>query len=239
MTPQQLKKQYVDCESFLDAFSAEKQTEITKNLHNVWFGEFPTLGVINNVFPNTAQKWLILQIDDLQKYVRLGDSEKFTTLQFIQLVELIFREFYYLKVSEIMYFFMLIKSATFGKIYNKIDPLNIMEWLRQFIVFYRKPAIDEGMQQIETAYYKWHDQYAVKGRDFNRELPAIMKLINSKEDSKSENIATNSTDKILESALGLVNNTAGLMESDLESVSKIWAKKYGCTPQEYIKNNKG
>lgn len=224
-------------ESFLAAFSADKQIEITSNEFNIWFGAYPTLSVINTVFPGTAQQWLILQLNDLQDYLRIGDTERLTEFHNIQISVLIFREFYYLKVSEIMYFFMLIKSAIFGKIYNKIDPLNIMEWLRHFVVFYRKPAIDAGMQQIEDAYEQWHSQNVIKDRDLNHELPNLMRLI-------SEKIGGNKapdpegSDLVYESALTLVNNTAYLSPEDLMAVCRVWTARHGCDPYEYVTKNK-
>ena len=224
-------------ESFLDAFSANKQIEITSNEFNIWFGAYPTLSVINAVFPKTAQHWLILQLIDLQDYLRINDTERLTALHNIQLSELIFREFYYLKASEIMYFFILVKSAIFGKIYNKIDPMNIMEWLRSFVISYREPAIDEGMRQIEAAYNKWHDEAAVKGRDFNRELPAIL---SAKEDEqkKQEQPSGENTDAVLESAKALVKNSLGLSEDVVIAMCKSWAARYGCSPEEYIISHK-
>lgn len=224
-------------ESFLDAFSANKQIEITSNEFNIWFGAYPTLSVINAVFPKTAQQWLILQLIDLQDYLRINDTERLTALHNIQLSELIFREFYYLKASEIMYFFILVKSAIFGKIYNKIDPMNIMEWLRSFVISYREPAIDEGMRQIEAAYNKWHDEAAVKGRDFNRELPAIL---SAKEDEqkKQEQPSGENTDAVLESAKALVKNSLGLSEDVVIAMCKSWAARYGCSPEEYIISHK-
>lgn len=224
-------------ESFLAAFSADKQIEITSNEFNIWFGAYPTLSVINTVFPGTAQQWLILQFNDLQDYLRINDTERLTTLHNIQLSELIFREFYYLKVSEIMYFFMLVKSAIFGKIYNKIDPMNIMEWLRSFVISYREPAIDEGMRQIEAAYNKWHDQGAVKGRNFNRELPGILSAKEDKQKNKEHSSGEN-TDAILESAKALVNNTLGFSEDVVAAMCKSWAATHGCSPAEYINNYK-
>ncbi len=236
LNPQQLKKMFNEKESFLDAFSANKQIEITSNEFNIWFGAYPTLSVINAVFPRTAQQWLILQLIDLQDYLRINDTERLTALHNIQLSELIFREFYYLKASEIMYFFILVKSAIFGKIYNKIDPMNIMEWLRSFVISYREPAIDEGMRQIEAAYNKWHDEAAVKGRNFNRELPAFL---SAKEDEvkKQEQPSGENTAAVLDSAKALVNNTLGFSDAVLAEMCKSWAVRYGCSPEEYINNH--
>lgn len=236
LNPQQLKEMYNEKESFLSAFLADKQIKITSNRFNIWFGPYPTLSVVNAVFPGTAQQWLMLQLKELQDYLRIKDTERLTTLQNIQLSELIFREFYYLKVSEFMFFFQLVKSAKFGKIYNKIDPLNIIEWLRDFLYEYRNPAIDEGTEKIEAAYYKWRDEAAVKGRDFNRELPAILSAkedeIKKQKQSSDENI-----DAVLESAKALMNNSFGFSEDVIDEMRKSWTARYGCSPEEYINNH--
>jgi hypothetical protein len=135
-----------------------------------------------------------------------------------------------------MYFFMLVKSAIFGKTYNKIDPMNIMEWLRNFVITYREPAIDEGMRQIEASYEKWHDLATVKERDFNRELPAILSV---KEDEmkKQEQPSGENTDAVLESAKALMNNSFGFSEDVIDEMRKSWTARYGCSPEEYINNH--
>ena len=115
--------------------------------------------------------------------------------------------------------------------------MNIMEWLRSFVISYREPAIDEGMRQIEAAYNKWHDQGAVKGRNFNRELPAIL---SAKEDEMKKQVQPSgeNTDAVLESAKALVNNTLGLSQDVINEMCKSWAVRYGCNPEEYINHHK-
>ncbi len=237
INPGQLEKIYNDESTLLAAFSADKQIDIISNGVNIWFGPYPTLSVMNAVFPGTAQQWLMLQLRELQDYLRINNTERLTHSQYVQLTGLIFREFYYLKVSELMYFFVLIKSLKFGKIFNKIDPLNIIEWLRNFLDEYRNPALDDGMNQIEADYIRWHDQDAVKGRDFNRELPAIL---SAKEDEqkKQEQPSGENTDAVLESAKALVNNTLGFSEDVVIAMCKSWAARYGCSPEEYINSHK-
>lgn len=136
-----------------------------------------------------------------------------------------------------MYFFVLIKSLKFGKIFNKIDPLNIIEWLRNFLDEYRNPALDDGMNQIEADYIRWHDQDAVKGRDFNRELPAIL-LAKEDEQKKQVQPSGENTDAVLESAKALVNNTLGFSEDVVIAMCKSWAARYGCSPEEYMNSHK-
>ena len=237
LNPGQLEKIYNDDSTLLAAFSADKQIDITSNGFNIWFGPYPTLSAINAVFPGTAQHWLMLQFKELQDYIRISDSERLTISQNIQLSELIFREFYYIKVSEFMFFFQLVKSAKFGKIYNKIDPLNIIEWLREFVIVYRNPSIDEGMGKIEAAYNKCHDQAAVKERDFSRELPAIL---SAKEDErkKQEQTSGENTDAVLESAKALLDNSHGFSEDVVITMCQSWAATHGCSSEEYINNHK-
>lgn len=230
-------REVFDCgESVVEAFSPSSQYSIVQNEHNVWFGKYPSLVTINIAFPKTSEGLVVKMLFDLEKHICA--SKKLDEIQFIQLSQMIVSEFYFLKISELILFFWKCKSGEIGKFYGQIDPLNLLEWLRNFVYEYRKDAIDADFQRIKDAYNRWHDEGAVKGRDFLRELPAIMKALNSKEDPESEKMPSSNTDKILESAMGLVNNTAGLSKADQEAISKIWEKKYGCTPQEYINKQK-
>lgn len=236
LSVREVRELFDDGDSVVKAFSPSSQYSIVQNEHNVWFGEYPSLVTINIAFPGVSEGLVVKMLFDLEKHICA--SKELTSLQFIQLAQMIVSEFYFLKISELILFFWKCKSGEMGKFYGQIDPLNLLEWLRSFVYGYRKDAIDTEFQKLEDAYNRWHDEGAVKGRDFNLQLPSIMKAINSKEDPKSEKTSPSSSDKILESAMGLVNNTAGLSTADQEAVCKIWEKKCGCTPQEYITNHK-
>ena len=224
-----------DPNSFINKYSAQNQALLVKSLDDVWFGMHPTLTVINKAFPGHVQIWLRRHLEEMQKY--LGPRGRFTEEQLYQLPQHIFLEFPWLKVSELMYFFWLCKDEVFGTIYGHIDPPYIMSALRIFVTEYRNPAIDEGIGKIEAAYYRWHDQDAVKGRDFNRELPAIL-LAKEDEQKKQVQPSGENTDAVLESAKALVNNTLGFSEDVVIAMCKSWAARYGCSPEDYMNSHK-
>lgn len=78
-----------------------------------------------------VESWLEVQLYDLAEFS--GCREKQSIAQRIETARLIITNFYYLKVTELMYFFQLFKSGFFGKFYGVVDGMVIMESLRRFL----------------------------------------------------------------------------------------------------------
>lgn len=137
MTPYCLRKAEIKskygstAKDFLVAVNPTQQSVLYKNIHNCYFGNYPTLGELNGTYtPNTAQAWLVPQLVDLSEYC--GVKEKFTTNQLNQCSDIIANDYSYLKVSEIMLFFARLKRCCYGRFYGSIDPLIIIEALKKF-----------------------------------------------------------------------------------------------------------
>lgn len=230
-----VKNEFGSKENFLARYTPSLQAILAENSDDVWLGNHPTLVSIKNVYPGLIQVWIKRQLEDLNIY--LGSRGGLTESLLFELPQHIYVEFYYLKVSEVMYFFWLVKDLRFGEIYGHLNPADIMMWLRQFVQEIRKPALEYYEQQIEDAYEQWHSQNVVKDRDFSHELPNIMKAISDKatEEKKED---TENPDLVMESALTLVNNTANLNPEDLMEVCRVWKARHGCDPYEYVTKNK-
>ena len=154
-----VKNEFGSKENFLARYTPSLQAILAENSDDVWLGNHPTLVSIKNVYPGLIQVWIKRQLEDLNIY--LGSRGGLTESLLFELPQHIYVEFYYLKVSEVMYFFWLVKDLRFGEIYGHLNPADIMMWLRQFVQEIRKPALEYYEQQIEDAYEQWHSQNVV------------------------------------------------------------------------------
>lgn len=94
-------------------------------------GKAPTLSVVNEAFgKNITETWLAIQIRNLSEFS--GVKDKIDTTQIDMLAKVIIATFHYLKVTELMHFFLLFKSGKFGKFFGAVDGLVITEALQDF-----------------------------------------------------------------------------------------------------------
>lgn len=94
-------------------------------------GKAPTLSVLNDAFgKNITETWLAIQIRNLSEFS--GVKDKIDTTQIDMLVKVIIATFKFLKVTELMHFFLLFKSGKYGKFYGSVDGLVITEALQDF-----------------------------------------------------------------------------------------------------------
>lgn len=232
MTSDELLERYPTPDDFLSAFSPDKQAEIAENERICVFGGFPTLGQLNIVYrEKVAQKWLVDQILQMSYY--FGVKGKLDDTQLFELCNHIFMDFSWLKVSDLMLFFWLAKKGRFGEFFGQIDPPRITAWLYAFADGHRNDIIKGTMEEVTSKYHKWYRDNAVKDRDFNKELTAILGGRSRDGQRKGKADA-----EVLDSALKLVNNTNGYGEDVLAMMCKAWARRYGCTPQDYVSNFK-
>lgn len=95
-------------------------------------GSAPVLSRLRVAYSDDIiESWLEIQLNDLAEFS--GCKEKQSIAQRTETARLIITNFYYLKVTELMYFFQLFKSGFFGKFYGVVDGLVIMESLRKFL----------------------------------------------------------------------------------------------------------
>lgn len=196
------------------------------------FGAYPTLSQVNTVYgDDVAQDWLIEQVTQLSAY--FGVRERLDDMQVLELCDHIYMDFSWLKVSDFMLFFWLAKGGRFGDFRYQIDPTRIIGWLWDFVNGYRQQVIRQTMEEVTSKYEKWYRDNAVKDRDLNGELTAI--LGGGPQDGQRQGKADAA---VMESALALVRNTNGYGGDVLAMMCQAWARRYGCTPQEYVSNFK-
>lgn len=125
------RERYKTSDNFLRLFNPDMQYDYCANLQRVYMGKAPTLRVVNEAFgKDVTEGWLAIQIRNLSEFS--GVKDKIDTEQIDMLAKVILATFHYLKVTELMHFFLLFKSGKFGKFYGVVDGLAITEALQTF-----------------------------------------------------------------------------------------------------------
>lgn len=107
------------------------QYDYCADLQRVYTGKAPTLNVLNEAFgKNITETWLAIQIRNLSEFS--GVKDKLDTAQIDMLAKTIIATFHFLKVTELMHFFLLFKSGKYGKFYGAVDGIVITEALQDF-----------------------------------------------------------------------------------------------------------
>ena len=228
---------------FLLAVTPVQQSILYKNIEDCYFGDYPTLSELNMAYsPKVAQAWIIPQLVDLSEFC--GVKEKFTQNQLNQCSDIIANDFFYLKTSEIMLFFAKFKRCCYGRFYGSVDPLVIIESLKKFCIERNKAYYDkeekENERRIEESLKKsctW-EEYAERN-GVNKSI------ITSQESSNKSKVNTSLVKKedviretILNVATSLINKSYGNNEECLDYLRSTFKKKYGCSPEQYIAENK-
>lgn len=118
-------------QDFLVLFNPDHQYKYCRDADRCFFGTAPTLAEVDNIYGNnTATSWLVAQLINLSEYC--GLKEKATVGQLEDCAKTIVSIFYFLKVTELMYFFLKFKSGTYGRFYSFFDPQFITTSLRDF-----------------------------------------------------------------------------------------------------------
>lgn len=144
-----LQKTKKERDAFLIKFNPDAQLELCRDANDCFFGDYSSLAVIRKDFgDNAPTAWLIPQLLNLSEYC--GCKDKLNAMQLKECASIIAREFYFLKVSEIMLFFYRFKSGRYGRFYGSIDPLVITSSLREFLKE-RSYSIEEHERKIKTA----------------------------------------------------------------------------------------
>lgn len=221
---------------FLLTVTPAQQSVLYKNIHDCYFGDYPTLGELNGTYsPKAAQAWLIPQLVDLSEYC--GVKEKFTTNQLNQCSDIIASDYFYLKVSEIMLFFARFKRCCYGRFYGSVDPLIITEALKKFcrernIAYYEKDKKEKERLLSESIKHacSWED-YAERSGQKGKPLPSLEKLGKV---CRLQQERVCAKDKISEIAKSLINNSYKCDFKTLSVMRSTFEKKYGCTPELFI-----
>lgn len=142
MSGAELTKKFGDRNQFLQTFNPDKQIPWTKDESRCYFGTAPTLRQLNEVYgERTAEAWIFAQIVNFSVFS--GAREQATAEQAREAAKLIYADYFFLKVSEMMLFFRQLKEGKFGvQFYGTFNPIVITQALKKF------------MNQRGDAYYR-------------------------------------------------------------------------------------
>ena len=100
---------YGDGESFAKKFNPSLQVVCAQNVERSFRGNAPSLALLGETYPDEqVNTWIIAQLMDLYKFA--GVKEKPTFQQVLELSVMIRVEYYYLKASELLHFFLQVES---------------------------------------------------------------------------------------------------------------------------------
>ena len=110
-------------------------------------GHAPSLGLLKQAYGgHIAESWLEIQLRDLSEFS--GCKDKLSLRQIEDTAKVIIAEFDYLKVSELMLFFVQFKAGRYGRFYGAVDGLVITQALQEFCA-YRRDVLERHRRQQE------------------------------------------------------------------------------------------
>ena len=232
MLPEEINK---TIQAFLVEYNPDVQGEICTNSDLCFFGDFPTLAKLKRMGEKTPVAWLVPQLINLSEFC--GCKDKLSNQQLKECAQLITANFYYMKVSELMLFFFRFKSGKYGRFYGSIDPLIIMQALRDFAKE-RNYAYDQHDNEIEAQEREESRQrHAAYLADCKRKgiEPFGGRLKNIGIIKKEKPKYTK--EQIKEYAVLLAENTRNYSESTLKAMRDWFAKQFHFTPQGWLDKN--
>ena len=162
-------ERYHDEDNFLALFNPSKQVAYTRDLDRAFRGDAPSLSLLAKSFGAGARdNWLDIQFTELAVFS--GCKDKLSSHQIDALIDIVAEEYYYLKVTELMYFFRKFKAGEYGKFYGAVDPLTITCALKEFCddrstILRRLEQQDKERQQRNDPE---HIRYLRKYREYER-----------------------------------------------------------------------
>ena len=223
---------------FITTFNPDCQQQICANADNCFFGDYPTLGMVKEAYgSNMATAWLVPQLYDLSEYC--GCKEKLQGKPLEECAGVIATEFYFLKISEIMLFLYKFKSGKYGRFYGSVDPLVITTSLREFLKE-RLYVYDKREQEIRDREAEESRKNAITWEQYceMHNIKDKTHPLNRKYDTPTPNKHKENREDILRMAKSILDDEVG-DDNVKYQFTKIFKKKYGCTPQEYISKYDG
>lgn len=143
---------YGSYDNILNVFAPMHQRRYAANEYRCFFGLAPRLSHMRFTYGESAPiEWLSYQIIDLNRF---ANCRSMTDHQVNELAYIIAKDYYFLKLTEVMLFFHKLKSGEYGKIfYSAVDPMDILTALRKFaeerVEIVRKQEDDEARAERE------------------------------------------------------------------------------------------
>ena len=121
-----------DGAAFLTLFNPDYQVRYTADIYKAYRGAAPALcGVSEAYGKGTARSWIMIQLRDVSEWA--GCREKLPLAKMEELANIILARYAFLKITELMHFFLRLKEGCYGKFYGVVDPIVITCALREFM----------------------------------------------------------------------------------------------------------
>lgn len=134
-------ERYGDGLKFAKTFNPSLQNVCAQNRERSFLGEAPSIAALLRTYPEKqVLAWIMALLENLNDFT--GVNGKIEPNQMIELAGIIETEYYFLKASELLLFFHMLKGGSFGVFYGNVDPMVISRALIEFKAYRR--------QQLET-----------------------------------------------------------------------------------------
>lgn len=131
-------------------FNPSVQIQCAMNVARSLTGNAPTIMQLLHTYDYPEiQVWMIAQINDLNEYA--GVKTKMSLDQMKELAKVLIVKCKFLKASEILLFFHMLKGGDFGSFYGTVDPQRVGEHMNEFLKWRRMELdkIHSIQKQIE------------------------------------------------------------------------------------------
>lgn len=138
--------------NILELFAPKYQQQYIVDVERCYFGHAPSLTALRLAYGDTAPvEWLTYQIIDLNRF---SNCKPMTDHQVRELASIIVKDYYFLKLTELMDFFSRVKSGDYGKLfYGAVDPMEVIFALRRYAddraEIIRRKEEDEAREERE------------------------------------------------------------------------------------------
>lgn len=168
-------------------FNPDAQMRICSDTKLCIAGQFPTLAEIKRDYgSNIPKAWLVPQLHNLSWYC--GVKDKLDDRQLEECAYVIASNFFFLKVSELMLFFHRFKSGRYGKFYGRVDPLVIVNALREFVAernnaleLYERDEHNKQLEEHKKTAVSWKEYCIMTGQSERISKPIIPQTWQEKE----------------------------------------------------------
>lgn len=139
-----------DAVRLMTTFNPSRQCEFGMYPERCIMGKAPTLAVIRRDYgAEISRKWLVIEIGDFNNFVGISEEKKMSLEVMKSLADMIMSRYYYLKLSEVMLFFMRLKYGDYGEMYGSVDAVRILSAMRKFITQRNSIIIQEEQKEYE------------------------------------------------------------------------------------------
>lgn len=150
---------------FLQDYSPDKQYIKCQNADSCFFGESPTLSELSKEYGSGFPKaWLIPQLVNLSEFC--GLKEHASAEQLKELALIIFQQYFWLKVEELMLFFYRFKCKYYLRFYSYFDPMTVLESL----VLFTKERAEEYLRRENEEREKKEKKHWVEVQEYRKAL---------------------------------------------------------------------